>query len=162
MGLSDFLERRILRVEADTRCELCQPLPPGADRGRYVWEDDRWRLWTLTTGQVPGYSFLTPKRHIPYVTDLDGAEATALGPVLARLSAAVRDAAGAELVHLHVFGDGVAHFHVHLVPHTRGDSLSTTIVREDAGPEPSVEKLAEVAARLADTLSTARGSSKDQ
>jgi diadenosine tetraphosphate (Ap4A) HIT family hydrolase len=112
-------------------------------------------LWTLTTGKVPGYSFLTSKRHIPYLADLDGAEASALGPVLARLSAAIREATDAELVHIHVFGDGAAHFHLHLVPHTRGDSLNMTVVREDAADEASEATLAAVAARLSATLSHA-------
>jgi len=144
-----------LSVDARGDCDLCQPLPPGADRGQYVWEDALWRLWTLTTGKVPGYSFLTSKRHIPYLADMDGAEASTLGSVLARLSAAIRKATGAELVHIHVFGDGVAHFHLHLVPHTRGDSLNMAVVREDAADETSEATLAEVAARLAATLSHA-------
>jgi len=129
-------------------CELCGPYEP-SDRGRYVWEDQHWRLWTRTAGPIPGYSFLTPKRHIPYITDLDGPEAGAFGEVLALLSSAVRDATGVELVHVHVFGDGVAHFHVHLVPHDRGDALNLKVIRDDAPVvEPTFGDLVDVAERI--------------
>jgi len=122
--------------------------------GRYVWEDRLWRLWTRTTGKVPGYSFLNSKRHIPYLTDLDGDEAATLGPVLARITRAIRAATGASLVYLHVFGDGAAHFHMHLVPHRPGDALNTQVVREDAGNDASVADLAGVADQLARVLAS--------
>jgi diadenosine tetraphosphate (Ap4A) HIT family hydrolase len=134
---------------AAEKCELCEPYKP-SDRGRYVWEDRHWRLWTRTAGPIPGYSFLTTKRHIPYIADLDGPEASSFGGVLARLSAAIRDSTGAELVHVHVFGDGVAHFHVHLVPHDRGDALNLKVIRDDVSvEEPPMTELIEVAERIA-------------
>lgn len=142
------------RKMGEAECDLCQPLPPGAnDRGLYVWENDLWRLWTLTTGAVPGYSFLTSKRHIPYITDMDGPEAATLGQLLSRLTTAIREATDAEFVHMHVFGDGASHLHFHLVPHNPGDALNLAVVREDvAQPNVAEGTLREIAARLADKL----------
>lgn len=141
--------------EAVADCVLCRA-GAESDRGMYVWQDDHWRLWTLTTGKVPGYSFLTSKRHIPYITDLDGVEAATLGEVLARTSSALREATGSELVFIHVFGEGAAHLHLHLIPHTRGDALSVEVLRSDVtlGDHPRAE-LTEVARRISDLLAPA-------
>ena len=49
--------------------------------------------------------------------------------MLARVSRALRDATGAELVYVYVFGGGVAHLHVHLAPHTEGDALNEQMIR---------------------------------
>jgi diadenosine tetraphosphate (Ap4A) HIT family hydrolase len=136
-------------VSDEATCVLCG-LSDSND-GRYVWEDRLWRLWTRTTGKVPGYSFLNPRRHVPYITDLDGDEAATLGAVLAHVTSVLRFTTGASLVYLHVFGDGAGHFHIHLVPHTTGDTLSTQVVRDEA-PDASVEALRDAAERIARAL----------
>ena len=82
-----------------------------------VWSDDLWPLTTVRVGEVAGYSYLSPLRHIPHLTDLDGPEADTFGEVIARSSTAIREAAGVDLVYMYVFGGGLDHFHVHLAPH---------------------------------------------
>ena len=105
-------------------CMLCRPeLADAQFRRIRVWEDDLWRLSAVLQGPIPGFAHLEPKRHIPYVTDLDGPEAVTLGPVLARVTAALRDAAGGQLAYVYVFGDRVAHLHLNLAPHRDGDAL---------------------------------------
>ena len=101
-----------------------------------VWEDGLWRLSTLTHGQVPGFSFLEPKRHVRYVEELDGDEAATFGAALARVSAALKEAAGAERVFVYLFGGGIPHLHLHLAPHVEGDALSATILRGDVETKP--------------------------
>ena len=88
-----------------------------------------WRLSTTVYGAVPGFSYLEPKRHIPHITDLDGPEAQTFGPVMARVTTAIRETTGAHLVYVYVFGGGVAHLHVHLGPHRDGDALNSAIIR---------------------------------
>ncbi len=78
-----------------------------------------------------GFSYLEPKRHIPYVSDLDGEEARSFGEVLASVSKALRGETGAEVVYVYIFGDGVPHLHVHLAPHSQGDALNSQIIRGD-------------------------------
>ena len=116
-------------------CLLCDPA--AADRAfsrTRVWEDELWRLSAVLQGPVPGFAHLEPKRHIPYVTDLDGAEAATFGAVLARVSAALREAAAADKTYAYVFGDHVAHLHVNLAPHRPGDALvgGPGLLRPDA------------------------------
>jgi len=117
-------------AEAVAGCVICRGSEgdPELERVR-VWEDRLWRLSTTLNGEVLGFSYLEPKRHIPYITDLDGEEARTLGDVLARTSSAIRTATGAELVYVYVFGGGIPHLHIHLVPHRSGDALNDSFIR---------------------------------
>jgi diadenosine tetraphosphate (Ap4A) HIT family hydrolase len=87
-------------------------------------------------GYTSGFGYLEPKRHVPHITDLDDEEAATFGAVLARVSSALKEAAGAELVYVWIFGGGIAHLHVHLGPHREGDALSSDIIRGDFTYEP--------------------------
>jgi diadenosine tetraphosphate (Ap4A) HIT family hydrolase len=78
---------------------------------------------------VPGFSYLEPKRHIPYITDLDGEEARTFGETIAYATRVLRDVTGADLVYVYVFGGGIPHLHLHLAPHQKDDALNTQMVR---------------------------------
>ena len=111
-------------------CILCRGPGGDAELGRVqVWEDPLWRLTTATEGEIAGFSYLEPKRHVPHITDLTGPEADTLGPVLARVTRALKQAADAELVYVYVFGDGIPHLHLHLAPHRVGDALNDRMIR---------------------------------
>jgi hypothetical protein len=101
--------QRVWRTVPDRvpdECMLCHPeIADAPFRCTRVWEDDLWRLSAVLQGPIPGFAHLEPKRHIPYVTDRDGPEAVTLGPVLARVTSALRTAAGGELAYVYVFGD---------------------------------------------------------
>lgn len=119
-------------VEAGLGCTLCRGKAGDPELGRTeVWEDGLWRLTTANEGEVLGFSYLEPKRHIPHVTDLDGDEARTFGNVLARTSSALRAATDAELVYVYIFGGGIPHLHVHLAPHRPGDPLNDRLIRGD-------------------------------
>jgi len=95
-------------------CALCDGPAADAELGRtLVWEDDLWRLSMSVRGHntVAGFSFLEPKRHIPHITDLDGEEARTFGTAIARCTAVLKEATGAELVFVYVFGGGIPHLH---------------------------------------------------
>jgi diadenosine tetraphosphate (Ap4A) HIT family hydrolase len=111
-------------------CLLCAG-PAGDDQLHrvQVWEDERWRLTTSVASEVEAFSYLEPKRHIAFITDLDGEEAQTLGEVLARVSRALRKATGKPFVYVYVFGDGIAHLHLMLAPHREGDALSDHMIR---------------------------------
>lgn len=109
---------------------LCRGADADAELMRTeVWSDDLWRLTTATEAEVLGFSYLEPRRHIPHVTDLDGPEAATFGPVLAKVTSALKEVTGAELVYLYVFGGGVPHLHLHLAPHTEGDGLNDAMIK---------------------------------
>lgn len=125
------------------------------DRER-VWHDELWRLSVVRRGAVAGFAHLEPHRHIPFITDLDGPEAVTLGPVLARITSAMRDATGAEKIYVYVFGDRVPHLHFNLVPHRFGDVLvgGAGLLKADA-PEVDRETHERAAAALRTGLSSA-------
>lgn len=119
-------------------CGLCRGAQIDEELGRVqVWEDDLWRLSTSVGPGNPtiASSYLEPKRHIPYLPDLDGAEARTFGLVLARCCAALRAVTGVELVYVYVFGGGTPHLHVHLAPHREGDALTTSMIKGELVPE---------------------------
>jgi diadenosine tetraphosphate (Ap4A) HIT family hydrolase len=119
-------------------CLLCVPELADAEfRRARLWEDELWRLSAVLQGPIPGFAHLEPKRHIPFVTDLDGPEATTFGPVLARATRALREAAGAEKTYVYVFGDRVPHLHLNLAPHRDGDALRGGPGLLDPGAEPA-------------------------
>lgn len=117
-------------------CVICRGRDGDKELERVeVWEDRLWRLTVSLSSETTGFSYLEPKRHIPYVTDLDGEEALTFGPALRRVTRALRDATGSEVVYIYVFGDGVPHFHVHLAPHVAGDPLSDRFVKGPVSEE---------------------------
>ena len=118
------------------KCILCRGAEADQELGVVqVWEDSYWRMTTSLDAEVLGFSYLEPKRHIPYITDLDGEEARTFGEVLAHLTTALREETGAELVYVYVFGGGVPHLHLHLAPHRAGDALTTQIIRGELSEE---------------------------
>ncbi len=122
-----------------TSCALCNVPAVDAELNREeVWQDDLWRLTTsIGPGDpTPGFSYLEPKRHIRYIDELDGQEAATLGLVLSRCTAALKEATGAELVYVYVFGGGIPHLHLHLAPHRTGDALNDVLLKGDFEERP--------------------------
>jgi diadenosine tetraphosphate (Ap4A) HIT family hydrolase len=120
-------------------CPLCDvPAVDEAFKRVEVWRDDLWRLTTsIGPGDpTPGFSYLEPLRHISYIHELDGEEAATFGSVIARCSAALRKASGAELIYVYVFGGGIPHLHVHLAPHSSGDALNDSLLRGEFEERP--------------------------
>ena len=111
-------------------CPMCRGAAADEELERIeVWQDAHWRLTVSLSSEVAGFAYLEPKRHIRYITELDGPEAATFGPALARSTRVLKDAAGAEVVYLYIFGDGVPHLHVHLAPHRSGDALNDQMIR---------------------------------
>jgi diadenosine tetraphosphate (Ap4A) HIT family hydrolase len=106
-------------------CDICRGEAFDVEFGRtLVWQDDLWRLSTSVVTPILGFSYLEPIRHIPYISDLDGPEAESFGPTLARITGLLKGLTDADIVYALMFGDHVAHLHVNLVPHRRGDGLT--------------------------------------
>jgi hypothetical protein len=75
-------------------------LPQTLISSALVWQDPLWRFSCVTQGPIPGFAHLESRRHIPFITELDGPEAATLGTVLARVTHALREAADAEKVYV--------------------------------------------------------------
>jgi diadenosine tetraphosphate (Ap4A) HIT family hydrolase len=115
-------------------CVICRREAGDDEPGRVlIWQDPLWRLPMSHSGQVAGFAYLEPERHIPYVTDLDGEEACTFGEVWSRVTRVLREESGAELVYITAFGGSVPHLHVHLPPHRSGDVLNDLMLRGEMG-----------------------------
>ncbi|WP_242337929.1 MULTISPECIES: HIT family protein [Anaeromyxobacter] len=91
-----------------------------------------------------GWLVLTSERHARAWYDLPEDELAALGPLVARVMAAQREALGAEHVYAFAIGDVLRHFHLHLVPRF-SDTPERLLGRrcfegrpEDMRPEPDL------------------------
>ena len=106
-------------------CLLCRPEAADRELGRVeVWQDRLWRVTVSLVAPVLGFSYLEPRRHIAYITDLSGEEAETLGTILARVTSTLRKAMEADLVSVNVFGERHPHLHLNLAPHRAGDGLT--------------------------------------
>ena len=111
-------------------CPMCRAAAADEELERIeVWQDAHWRLTVSLSSEVAGFAYLEPKRHIRYITELDGPEAATFGPAVACSTSALKDATGAEVVYVYIVGDGVPHLHLHLAPHRAGDALNDQMVR---------------------------------
>jgi diadenosine tetraphosphate (Ap4A) HIT family hydrolase len=94
-----------------------------------VWSDERWRLTLSSYRAIRGFCYLEPKRHIEYITELDGVEAKEFGAILAKASRAIKSALDAKLVYVYIYGGHIPHLHAHLAPHTVGDVFVDDVIR---------------------------------
>jgi diadenosine tetraphosphate (Ap4A) HIT family hydrolase len=109
---------------AAEECMLCRPEMADTFFSRTrLWQNEHWRLSAVLQGPIPGFAHLETRRHVPFITDLDGPEAASLGLVLARVTRILRDVAGADKTYVYVFGDRIPHLHFNLAPHRDGDGL---------------------------------------
>ena len=112
-----------------TDCMICRGPAGDAELDRVeVWRDEHWRLSMSRHGTTLGFAYLEPIRHIPYLADLDGPEATTFGPAIARASRVLREATDGALVYAYVFGGGIAHIHLHLGPNAPDGVLNTELI----------------------------------
>jgi diadenosine tetraphosphate (Ap4A) HIT family hydrolase len=100
-----------------------------------------------------GHLFVEPRRHAPGLADLTGDEARAVGWWCAQASRALRDVAGAEHVYAAVFGDRVAHLHVHLLPRFPGTPREYWGVQVNTWPQAQRGGAAEIGALVQDLRS---------
>jgi len=111
-------------MAAPPDCVICRGEAGDLELDRaFVWSDRLWRLSTSLRASILGFSYLEPRRHIPYVADLDGPEADSLGTTLVRVTRFLRDQADADFMWVLVLGEHVPHLHFNIAPRRVGDAL---------------------------------------
>jgi diadenosine tetraphosphate (Ap4A) HIT family hydrolase len=121
-------------------CVFCDDAWPYREA---IYEDEQWSLRGLDG--PAGWSVLWLRRHAESITELTATEQQSLGPLVARISAAIEEAAGAERVYVNVYGDTHRHFHVVLLargpdvpPDLRGPAMlpnASRLARDDERAE---------------------------
>jgi ATP adenylyltransferase len=108
-------------------CVLCA-IGDGDDGNRVVEQAELTFTVLNLFPYSSGHVMVVPRRHVPDLTDLDAAEATAVMAAAQRAVRALREALGPDGFNLGVnsgtaAGAGIAdHFHLHVVPRWSGDT----------------------------------------
>ena len=80
---------------------------------RYVWTNERWRLWALDPPNgLPVVVLLEPREHFTTPGELPDGLAAELGILTARLDRAIMSVPGIGRVHVGRWGEGGAHLHI--------------------------------------------------
>lgn len=77
-----------------------------------------WRVALAIGCSLPGWVVVVPTRHLESMDELTDGEASALGPLLRRLTGALRQIVDCERTYVALFAEqeGFAHLHMHVVP----------------------------------------------
>jgi diadenosine tetraphosphate (Ap4A) HIT family hydrolase len=111
------------------------------DDDGYLWTDDSWRLWPMTSFPLRGCVMLESRVHVDSFADMSPELLAALGPVTARIERAVLSIGDVGRVHVARWGDGSAHFHLWFLPrplgamHMRGSGLVPWVEAQDPTPD---------------------------
>ena len=84
-------------------------------------QDETWSVGVAEGMEVPGWLTGQIRRHAVGAAALNQTEQASLGPLLARLTAAITEVTGAEKVYCVAFGEAFPHWHFLLM--ARGDGV---------------------------------------
>lgn len=125
-----------------------------------VYAGARWRVAHAFGTSLPGWLVLIPRRHVTALDELTAEEAADLGPLLAALTAALREVLGCSKTYVALFAEaeGFEHVHFHVVPRQpdldpalRGPRVFGLLGGDPAGHVPD-EAMDDVAAAVAEAL----------
>jgi diadenosine tetraphosphate (Ap4A) HIT family hydrolase len=121
-----------------------------------VHEDDDTLAFLDILSITPGHLLVIPKRHAPYLADLDAATGARMFVVAMRLAAALRSS-GLRCEGINFFladgeaaGQEIFHAHLHVFPRFAGDGFRIA----DEAVNPPRAKLDDIAARVRAALGT--------
>ncbi|NLD77151.1 MAG: HIT family protein [Acidimicrobiales bacterium] len=106
-------------------CPFCGVVA-GEQPAHVVWSDDEVVAFLDIRPLFEGHTLVVPRDHVETLTDLPLAQVGAFFSRVQSLSAAVRDAMGAQGTFVAMnnrVSQSVPHLHVHVVPRTKGDGL---------------------------------------
>ncbi|MGI8915538.1 MAG: HIT family protein [Chloroflexota bacterium] len=120
------------KTSLDASCGTCRanrgelPAPGGV-----IYQDLLWRLeHILAPIPLAGWLVLKPLRHVEALADLTGEEAATFGPLVQRITRAMREVMQPVKVYLCQFSEAehFAHIHFHMIPR------HADIPKEQRGP----------------------------
>jgi len=83
----------------------------GGPESGWVYQDENWSVGIAKGIDVPGWLTGQIRRHAVGTEALNLAEQNSLGPLLSKLTAAIKKVTGAEKVYLVAFGEAFPHWH---------------------------------------------------
>jgi diadenosine tetraphosphate (Ap4A) HIT family hydrolase len=117
-------------------CVLCERAAElGAADPGWLLRTGHWGVSMHPAMPAPGWVAVQTLRHTEGLAALDGTESAELGPLLARLSAAVTRVTGSQRVYTYSLGENSPHTHMLLGPprpDLRGAAFVTGLLRREA------------------------------
>jgi histidine triad (HIT) family protein len=112
-------------------CNFCK-IVSGENPASIVYEDGNVLVFMDLHPANVGHTLVVPREHWETIYDIPEKILADLFVVVKRVSIAVKKAVGAEGISILQFneraaGQSVKHFHVHVIPRFRGDSISKSI-----------------------------------
>ena len=109
-------------------CNFCK-IVSGDDQASIVYEDNRVLAFMDLHPANVGHVLVVPREHWETIYDIPEKVLADLFAVVKRISFAVKKAVGAEGISILQFNEGAAgqsvrHFHVHVIPRFKGDTIS--------------------------------------
>jgi histidine triad (HIT) family protein len=135
-------------------CVFCA-IVAGASPASVVYDDPSVLAFLDVRPVTPGHLLVIPKRHAPYLADLDEATGAGMFVVAMRLARALRDS-GLRCEGVNLFlADGEAafqevfHTHLHVFPRFAGDSFR---ISADWSVNPPRQELDAIAAQIREAV----------
>jgi diadenosine tetraphosphate (Ap4A) HIT family hydrolase len=137
--------------------ESCHFCAAYADRERRVYDGGAW--FAFATGDVPGWVMLATKKHTEGMWSLSAEEAAGVGGAISAVGRAVKEATGAQRVHLVFLGEHALHFHLGFFPRADGESplLDNAPLLAAAQTRVDAEQARAVAERIRSALAAELG-----
>jgi diadenosine tetraphosphate (Ap4A) HIT family hydrolase len=137
-------------------CTIQQSLTPPV--GGPIYEDDLVYVHHAHFDEGPSYLgqlAIETKRHTPDFAGLTSAEAQAIGPLITRLSRALKACAGAEKVYVEFYAEVTPHLHVFLTaryPNTPAEYLRWNVKDWPDAPRGNADEISALCQRLRSAL----------
>jgi len=140
-------------------CSFCK-IVSREDPASIIYEDDLVLAFMDLHPANVGHTLVVPKEHWETIYDIPEKVLSSLFVVVKRISVAVKKVVGAEGVSILQFngrasGQSVMHFHVHVIPRFRGDTISK-LIGAMLGPtgfeKAARENLDEIAKKMRENL----------
>jgi len=149
------------RMQACVFCQIVAGESPAS-----IFYEDEIALGFMTIGPVTaGHAMIIPKKHAPYLADLDEETGRHLWTISQRTAAAIRES-GVSCEGINLFlADGEAafqeifHLHIHVIPRYAGDPFKVVV---DWDVRPSREELDQVAQQISSAYNHMWGGSRER
>jgi len=148
-------------MQACVFCEIVAGESPAS-----IFYEDEIALGFMTIGPATaGHAMIIPKKHAPYLADLDEETGRHLWTISQRTAAAIRES-GVSCEGINLFlADGEAafqeifHLHIHVIPRYTGDPFKVVV---DWDVRPSREELDQVAQQISSAYNHMWGGSRER
>ncbi|MCR4716204.1 MAG: HIT family protein [Lachnospiraceae bacterium] len=128
-------------------CIFCK-IANGDIPSNSIYEDDDFKVFLDLSPANKGHALIVPKVHYDNAYEMDDEFAAKVFPLATKVARAVKKALNADGVNIlqnneEVAGQTVFHFHMHVIPRFKDDTVNVSWVQNESNPEEQA-KLAEI------------------